>query len=66
MKETSMEVKCDIALPCATQNELTGDDAEKLVKNDVSVFVKVQICHVHLKQLRSSRKKDFFLLRESR
>jgi glutamate dehydrogenase (NADP+) len=27
------EVKCDIALPCATQNELTGEDAEKLVKN---------------------------------
>ncbi len=26
-------VKCDIALPCATQNELNGDDAEKLVKN---------------------------------
>jgi glutamate dehydrogenase (NADP+) len=27
------EVKCDIALPCATQNELTREDAEKLVKN---------------------------------
>jgi glutamate dehydrogenase (NADP+) len=27
------EVNCDIALPCATQNELTGEDAEKLVKN---------------------------------
>jgi glutamate dehydrogenase (NADP+) len=27
------EVKCDIALPCATQNELTGEDADKLVKN---------------------------------
>lgn len=27
------EVKCDIALPCATQNELHGDDAEKLVAN---------------------------------
>ncbi len=26
-------VKCDIALPCATQNELNGDDAEKLIKN---------------------------------
>jgi len=26
-------VKCDIALPCATQNELNGEDAEKLVKN---------------------------------
>jgi glutamate dehydrogenase (NADP+) len=26
-------VKCDIALPCATQNELTGEDAKTLVKN---------------------------------
>lgn len=26
-------VKCDIALPCATQNELHDDDAEKLVAN---------------------------------
>jgi glutamate dehydrogenase (NADP+) len=27
------EVKCDIALPCATQNELNEDDAKKLVEN---------------------------------
>ena len=27
------EVKVDIALPCATQNELNGDDAEMLLKN---------------------------------
>jgi glutamate dehydrogenase (NADP+) len=26
-------VKCDIALPCATQNEINGRDAEKLVRN---------------------------------
>ena len=26
-------VKCDIALPCATQNELDGNDAEILVQN---------------------------------
>jgi len=26
-------IKCDIALPCATQNELNGDDAKELVKN---------------------------------
>jgi glutamate dehydrogenase (NADP+) len=26
-------VKCDVALPCATQNELDGDDAKTLVKN---------------------------------
>jgi glutamate dehydrogenase (NADP+) len=27
------EVKCDIALPCATQNELNGDEAQKLIAN---------------------------------
>ncbi len=27
------DVPCDIALPCATQNELSGKDAETLVKN---------------------------------
>jgi glutamate dehydrogenase (NADP+) len=26
-------VKCDVALPCATQNEVSGDDARALVKN---------------------------------
>ncbi|HTX88427.1 MAG TPA: NADP-specific glutamate dehydrogenase [Bacteroidales bacterium] len=29
------EVKCDIALPCATQNELDKKDAEHLIKNGV-------------------------------
>ncbi|MEE0775552.1 MAG: NADP-specific glutamate dehydrogenase [Bacillota bacterium] len=28
-------VKCDIALPCATQNEINGEEAEILVKNGV-------------------------------
>lgn len=26
-------VKCDIALPCATQNEINGDEAKTLIKN---------------------------------
>ena len=26
-------IKCDIALPCATQNEITGDDARTLLSN---------------------------------
>ena len=26
-------IKCDIALPCATQNEINGDDATNLIKN---------------------------------
>jgi glutamate dehydrogenase (NADP+) len=29
------EVKCDIALPCATQNELGKEDAQHLIKNGV-------------------------------
>jgi glutamate dehydrogenase (NADP+) len=32
---TPWGVKVDVALPCATQNELTGDDARTLVKNGV-------------------------------
>ncbi len=31
--KTPWEVSCDIALPCATQNELSGDDAKTLIKN---------------------------------
>jgi glutamate dehydrogenase (NADP+) len=29
------DVPCDIALPCATQNELNGTDAKKLIENSV-------------------------------
>ncbi|MEA3500675.1 MAG: Glu/Leu/Phe/Val dehydrogenase dimerization domain-containing protein, partial [Candidatus Marinimicrobia bacterium] len=29
------EVKCDIAMPCAIQNELNGDDAKALITNNV-------------------------------
>lgn len=31
--EKPWSVKCDVALPCATQNEVDGFDAEKLIKN---------------------------------
>ena len=31
--KTPWGIKCDVALPCATQNELNGDDAKELVKN---------------------------------
>lgn len=33
--KTPWGVKCDLALPCATQNELLGDDARTLVANGV-------------------------------
>ena len=32
-------VKCDIAMPCATQNELNGEDAAKLVANGCKCVV---------------------------
>jgi glutamate dehydrogenase (NADP+) len=31
--ERPWSVKCDLAFPCATENELNGDEAETLVKN---------------------------------
>ncbi|MDR0771101.1 MAG: NADP-specific glutamate dehydrogenase [Burkholderiales bacterium] len=31
--KTPWHIACDVALPCATQNELNGDDAKTLVKN---------------------------------
>ena len=35
------EVKCDIAMPCATQNELNGEDAKMLVANGVQFVAEV-------------------------
>ena len=35
------EVKVDIAMPCATQNELNGDDAKQLVDNGVEIVAEV-------------------------
>ncbi len=35
------EVKCDIAMPCAIQNELDGEDAKKLVANGVKFVAEV-------------------------
>ena len=35
------EVKVDIALPCATQNELNGDDARTLISNGVLLVAEV-------------------------
>lgn len=33
------DVKCDIAFPCATQNELSAEDAATLIRNGVRVVV---------------------------
>lgn len=35
------EVKCDIALPCATQNELNGEDAKQLIANGTTCVAEI-------------------------
>ena len=35
------EVKVDIALPCATQNEMNGEDAKQLIANGVSLVAEI-------------------------
>lgn len=35
--EAPWRVECDVALPCATQNEIDGDEAKQLVENGVMV-----------------------------
>ncbi len=37
----SWSIKCDIAMPCAFQNELNGDDAAELIKNGCWCCVEV-------------------------
>lgn len=39
--KTPWEVKCDIACPCATQNELSGEDAKHLVENGTLLVAEV-------------------------
>ncbi len=34
-------IKCDVAMPCATQNEIDMTEAEKLVKNGVQYYIEV-------------------------
>jgi glutamate dehydrogenase (NADP+) len=37
-KERSWKIKCDIALPCATQNEISGEQAKTLLNNGCFVI----------------------------
>ena len=39
--ERPWSVKCDIAMPCATQNEVQLADAEKIVANGVKYYIEV-------------------------
>ena len=36
--DTPWKVKCEVAMPCATQNELNGDDAKALIANGCFVI----------------------------
>ena len=60
--ERPWSIKCDIALPCATQNELNGAEAKTWLKTDVCVFLKEQTCLLHQKQFRNSKKEKFYSL----
>ena len=37
MEKKSLSIPCNIALPCATQNEINSADAELLIKNGCKV-----------------------------
>ncbi|MEA2097875.1 MAG: NADP-specific glutamate dehydrogenase [Patescibacteria group bacterium] len=37
VNEKPWSIKADIAFPCATQNEISGQDAEKMIANDVKM-----------------------------
>ncbi len=55
-------IKCDVALPCATQNEVNGEEAQTLVDNVVTVSLKEPICHLHLMQLKFISRARFFMV----
>ena len=49
------EVPCDIALPCATQNELDEAGAKALVKNGVIAWQRARTCQLQLRLLNALR-----------
>lgn len=48
------DLKCDIALPCATQNELNGENAKTLADNGCRFVAEARTCLPPLRLLRSS------------
>ena len=58
-------IPCDVALPCATQNELDVEGAQNLIKNGVKAVAEganMLICLQHLKLQRCSKRMVFSLL----
>ena len=49
MNLTPWDVKVDLALPCATQNELKKEDAKLLLKINVLLLLRERICHAVLR-----------------
>jgi hypothetical protein len=62
LQERPWEVKCDIALPCATQNELNGDEAKTLVAQGcICDWLKELTCQLCLMQLLCFKKQNYSL-----
>ena len=59
-------IKCDIALPCATQNELDEQDAKTLLANGCFVVAEVRTCRQRWVLSSSSLKQVFCTLRVRR
>ena len=54
-------VNVDVALPCATQNEINGNEAQMLVDNKVMQLQKAQTCLAHLRLLKCSKRVELCL-----
>ena len=39
-------ISCDVALPCATQNEINAEEAKVLVKNGCSAVAELSLIHI--------------------
>lgn len=57
-----MDVKCDIALPSSTQNDIDEAKAKKLVETDAMQLVKALTCLAQTKQLSTSCPRAFSLV----
>jgi len=64
--ERPWSVKCDIALPCATQNELNGDEAKALIANGCMCVSEGANCHLRQKQSTNFKNQKSYLLQEKR
>ena len=49
--EKPWNVKVDVVMPCATQNEIGIEEAKQITANNVKYVVEVSICQQQMKQL---------------